>query len=300
MVVVQKHYGIILDKQIHIINLVRYENTYFNDHPTYARYLPFKDTFHKEVYRLNGTLYVDYTNNNTSWTHFYYPRRHKNIPDNENIYDILHMVYGDGTNTLWDYIRFIQIITPYVMYTNRYDVEYPEFGRYRPFKDIIHQEEWRVNGIRGLDRTNINSSWRNFYDTRRYHYNIPSDENAYNYIQICHDEGGSGILWDYTRFIFITSVVGYTANYGLAIADNCTEWGRYKPFKDTFHYLHQEIWQSRADYTVDYTNSNIYWYYFYYARRHQNIPNDENMYDLFYLHYGAYTNTLWDYIRFIL
>ena len=53
------------------------------------------------------------------------------------------------------------------------------FGRYKPFKDLIHYENWRQDGTLYADRTN-STAWYNHYNARRYHYNIPSDENMYD------------------------------------------------------------------------------------------------------------------------
>ena len=89
-----------------ITSFARYDDNYVRNFPTYGRYKPSKDLIHHETWQSNGTQYGDYTNSN-NWYHFYYPRRHKNIPENESIYDLFYLYYGGYyTDTLWDYIRF--------------------------------------------------------------------------------------------------------------------------------------------------------------------------------------------------
>ena len=71
----------------------------------HGRYKPFKDLFHYECWRTNGGLFGDYTNryDYQSWSWWYYPRRHKNIPSDENMYDLKSIWFGMYTDTLWDY-----------------------------------------------------------------------------------------------------------------------------------------------------------------------------------------------------
>ena len=68
----------------------------------YARYKPSKDTIHYQLWRPNGGLYADWTNSNNYWGAFYYPRRHKNIPSDENIYHLFRYWYGESAGgALW-------------------------------------------------------------------------------------------------------------------------------------------------------------------------------------------------------
>ena len=71
------------------------------DHPTFGRYSPSKDTIRLEIWRVNGTFYGDWTNSNYWWHLYYARRRHQNIPDNENIYDLFHLCYGNNISILW-------------------------------------------------------------------------------------------------------------------------------------------------------------------------------------------------------
>ena len=87
-----------------ITNIVRYDYTYLIDHPIFARYTPSRDTIHSEDFQYNQ--HHDYTNTQ-GWNFFYYPRRHQNIPDNENIYDVYLIWYGANTDTLWALIEII-------------------------------------------------------------------------------------------------------------------------------------------------------------------------------------------------
>ena len=76
----------------------------------YGRYIPSRALFHYEDWKIYGYQYIDYTNSNSSWDHLYYTRRDfKNIPSDENIYNLFHYWYGDGTNTLWELIRLYSI-----------------------------------------------------------------------------------------------------------------------------------------------------------------------------------------------
>ena len=90
--------------QIYIItNYVRYTTPYNDwDHTMHGRYKPFKDLFHYECWRTSGVRDLDLTNSN-NWTRFYYPRRHQNIPEDENMYFFYFLYYGTSTETLWDY-----------------------------------------------------------------------------------------------------------------------------------------------------------------------------------------------------
>ena len=98
---------IILDYFRFITNIVRYDQTSSNaDHLMYGRYSPSKDLIHYQYWKYNGELYQDNTNYKDYWF-YYYPRRHQNIPSNENIYDLEFIRTGDATSKLWDYNRFI-------------------------------------------------------------------------------------------------------------------------------------------------------------------------------------------------
>ena len=89
----------------------------------------------------------------------------------------------------------------------------------------------------------------------------------------------------------ITSVVVYTNS---SIDYEFPMFGRYTPSRDLIHY---QSWRYNGAQLIDWTNHNGDWGLFYYPRRQQNIPSNENIYDLKYIFYGSGTETLWDYIR---
>ena len=100
---------------------------------------------------------------------------------------------------------------------------------------------------------------------------------------------GTNKLWELIRLYQIDKII---TNH---ITDNISysQWimfGRYSPSRELIHY---DIWNYNSSHYGDITNSNAWWFYFYYARRDfKNIPSDENMYDLKRM-YGSGTNKLW-------
>ena len=189
---------IILDIQI-ITSFARYDGY---TAPTYGRYKPFKDLFHYEYWKQDGGLHQDRTNSNLFWTWLYYPRRQQNIPNDENMYDLKYIWYGDSTETLWvlneiifDYFKFI---TNFVRYDNTYYNDHPMYGRYKPFKDLFHYECWRYYGVIDGDRTNSNAYWTWLYYPR-HHKNISSDENIYDVYLLFYDDSYRDTLWELIR-----------------------------------------------------------------------------------------------------
>ena len=66
-------------------------------------------------------------------------------------------------------------------------------------------------------------------------------------------------------------------------------YARYKPSRDTFHYEYRRLNESRYEDVTDGTA----WFQLYYARRHQNISDNENIYLLFHHWFGEFGDALW-------